>query len=414
MNILVVNWTWYPSGGDWTYVDNLCRLYESNGHTVIPFGMLDPRNRPTPFSKYFVGHIDYREMHRTRTVQHGIKVLSRTIYSFEARRNLQRLLGEVHIDVAHLNNIHHHITPSIIPVLRDAGIPIVWTLHDFSILCPENSFSSNGQVCERCKGGRFYACTTNRCKKGSYLASFAASLENYSHRMLGVFHDIDYFLCPSEFIRRKFIEFGYPEDKFVVTRLCYDASRMSGLPSLEQNGSYMLYVGRIERIKGWETLVRAAEALPDVPLYIIGDGADSEKLRRRLADGPHWVRYLGRKEPAEVLSYMQNSLFTICPSEWYENFPFSVIEGMLLGKPVIGAKIGGIPELVVDGETGYTFLPGDSVDLAKTIRRMLGSPDHSESMGRAARERAHQMTDFANHYMTLSTVFHRLGLQVNP
>src|ERR1700710_2849035 len=129
MNILVVNWSWYPSGGDWTYVETMVYIYQQKGHQVIPFSMKDNRNYPSPYSDYFIENIDYKKINKHNIIA-GIKVISKSIYSAEAQKNLERLLIDVKIDVAHINVIHHYITPTILKILKDKGIPIIWTLHE--------------------------------------------------------------------------------------------------------------------------------------------------------------------------------------------------------------------------------------------------------------------------------------------
>lgn len=157
LKILVVNWTWYRFAGEWTYIENLKSLYESYGHDVIPFSMKSPKNLDTKgFDKYFVGFIDYRELNKNKNISNGLKAISRTIYSQEAKKNLNQLLSNHKIDIAHLHDINHYITPSILPLLKKYNIPIIWTLHDYTLICPESSLVSNGKICERCKGGAFF------------------------------------------------------------------------------------------------------------------------------------------------------------------------------------------------------------------------------------------------------------------
>jgi glycosyltransferase involved in cell wall biosynthesis len=272
-NILIANWTWYPSGGDWTYIDNVCRFYESRGHEIVPFSIKDDRNFKTPFEKYVVSNIDYKTLNRKKNPLTAVKVLKNSLYSAEAKRNIRSLLSEHKIDLVHLNNIHHYLTPgSIIPEIKRHNIPILWTVHDYVILCPNTTFISNDQVCERCKVGKYYNCVVHKCKKGSLLASSVAAMESYVNKWVDPYKYVDYFLCPSQFIADKFIQFGYDEKKIV--RL-YNPFDISSLESITQNGSegrkYIVYVGNILKVKGVFTLAEAVRGL-DIDLYIIGDG----------------------------------------------------------------------------------------------------------------------------------------------
>src|SRR6187402_8219 len=220
MNILVVNWTWYPSGGDWTYVENVTNLYKQHGHNVIPFSMKDDRNYPSAYADYFIENIDYKKVKPGLAA--GIKVVTKSIYSTEAQKNLERLLATVKIDFAHINVIHHYITPTILKILKQRNIPIIWTLHEYTPICPESTFISHGKICERCYGGAFYNCVTHTCKKGSYLASTVAALENYVHNYLDYYAFVNHFICPSAFVYNKFKQFNFHADKLVQLYHGYD------------------------------------------------------------------------------------------------------------------------------------------------------------------------------------------------
>lgn len=407
MNILLANWTWYPSGGDWTYVSAVKTVYESNAHTVIPFSMVDDRNIPSSSSKYYVSHIDYKELNRKKTLGNALKVFSRTIYSNEARRQLQLLLRDLRIDVAHLQNIHHYLTPSILPVLKDHGIRIIWTLHDYTLLCPENSFVSNGEVCEECKGGRFYRCAVKRCKKESFLASTAAALENYVHRALGILENVDYFICPSKFMSEKFIEFGFPPEKVkqIYNCLPFNAPQAS-LESTGATDRYILYVGRMEYIKGVKTLLQSVKGQSQLRLKLVGTGTALEEFTRFSAvEGMSNVEFLGFQSGLELRKLIAGAEYTVCPSEWYENLPYAVAEAMLEGKPVVGARIGGIPELVVDGVTGRLFSPGNVGELKNILSGLWNDPKEVMRLGVNAATHINAVMSPDNHYRRLSELF---------
>src|SRR5258708_28910990 len=375
LNILIVNWTWYPSGGDWTYIENLCRFYESLGHTVIPFSMANEKNFPTPFSEYFISNIDYRELNKNKTVVSGLKAVKNSIYSTQAKSNLTSLLEKYPIDIVHLNNIHHYLTPaSIIPVIRKKNIPIIWTLHDYVILCPNTTFISHENICEKCKGGKFYQCIVNKCKKESVQASFVAALESYANKYSNPYKYIDYFICPSEFIRKKFEAFGFDSRKLRQVYNLFDIQSISGqyeAPAESTNRPYIVYVGNILKVKGIFTLVKAMTGL-DLDLKVIGSGEHFDELKE-LVEHDHIqnVKLLGKMPKEEVFRFVQHALFVVVPSEWYENLPYSLVEALLLAKPVLGADLGGIPELVIDEVTGKLFQPANEADLRLKIEWMM-------------------------------------------
>jgi glycosyltransferase involved in cell wall biosynthesis len=391
----------------------VCRLYEKHGHSVIPFSMHDDRNFATPFSKYFLRKIDYKEMNQKKTISNGLKVLEKSIYSFEAKSKLEALLDENRIDIAHLHNIHNYHTVSILPVLKKRKIPIVWTLHDYKILCPNINFISHDKVCESCKGGSFYWCTLKKCKKNSLPASIIASVESYLNHATGAYDHVDYFLCPSDFMRKKFIEHGFPENRLIYLPNCYfqDANAVEERSKDESKNPYLLYVGRLESYKGIASLLKAFARYPkDLTLKIVGDGSQREELIA-LKEKLHLqnVEFLGRKSKEDVNDYLANCKFAVCPSEWYENLPFAVIEAMLASKPVVGSRIGGIPELIVDGETGFTFEPGNVQELSDTIMKMVNDPSGIIRMGKNAKMRTKQIIDPESHYRKMSEVFTKLG-----
>lgn len=411
MNILMVNWSWYPSGGDWTAVENLVKLYQMKGNTIIPFSMKDERNYPSPYEKYFVSHIDYKELNKQKSITNGIKVLRRSIYSTESRSKLIQLLRDIKIDIAHLHNLGPQITPSILSVLKDNGIPIMWTLHDYGMLCPATSFVSKDEICERCKAGKFYNCALRKCKKNSFQASFIASLRSYILRILDIQKYVDVFICPSQFLKTKFIEFGFDQNRL---EHLYNPYGLDSIPTNSKNNSvgyanYILYVGRIEKIKGILSLIKAVSDIKEVHLIIIGSGEEELKYRDYVMENNFTnIHFLGFLKKEIVIAFIKESLFTVCPSEWYENLPYSVVEAMLLGKPVVGARIGGIPELVLDRYTGVTFTPGDVNDLREKINDLLSNRDRLEFFGRNARDHASKLVDFESHYQKMETIFQKI------
>jgi hypothetical protein len=172
--------------------------------------MRHPFNIPCEDEKYFVDYIDFREANDNKNLSTALSVVSRSIYSIQARENIARLLDRAKPDVAHLQNIHGHITPSIIFELSARSIPMFWTLHDYKLICPNTHLLSHGHICELCKGSAFYQCLLNRCKKDSYSASLVATVEAYAHRVMHFRDNIDGFISPSNFLRTKFLEFGWP------------------------------------------------------------------------------------------------------------------------------------------------------------------------------------------------------------
>ncbi|WP_094570089.1 glycosyltransferase family 4 protein [Mucilaginibacter xinganensis] len=410
MNILVVNWAWYPTGGDWTYVENVVNIYQQKGHHVIPFSMKDERNFPTPYSDYFIENIDYKKVNK-RSISAGVKVVMKSIYSFEAQENLERLLADVKIDFAHINVIHHYITPTILKILKKRNIPIIWTLHEYTPICPDSIFVSHGQICERCFGGAFYNCITHSCKKGSYLASTVAALENYVHKYLNYYAYVDHFVCPSVFQYEKYKQFNFFNDKLVQIYHGYDYAEIEKAKQLtvQNPEKYIVFVGRLEKIKGAHTLLKAMQSLPEVSLKIIGDGTQEDELKayketHQLTN----VTFLGKKTKQETLQVINGAVFLICPSECYEVLGFTVVEAMALGKPVIGAAIGGIPEMVIDNYTGLLFTPGNVEQLSEKIKWLIQNPDVAAKMSINAQIHINKLINNETHFKSLQTLIPEL------
>lgn len=411
MKILLVNWSWYPTGGDWTYVENIHKLYESHGHEVIPFSTHNKKNVFSPFSKNFVKAYDFKELNKHKTLNNGIKALTTSVVSSDALFKLDKILKEHDIKVAHLHNIHHYITPAIVEVLHNRGIKILWTLHDYKIICPENSFVSNGKLCEKCMDGSFYHCAMNKCKKNSILASSLASFEAYYYHKKKTYQLVDHYLCPSSFIRDKFKQFGFDEKKLFLTNLCYDISRVDTF--IEQHKSegtqtghakFILYVGRLEDIKGVKTLIMAVKGTP-IKLKIAGIGNAQEEIHSLVKrEAISNVELLGLINKKEVFELTQKASFAVCPSEWYENFPFSISETFLFSKPVIGSNIGGIPELVLNGTTGLLFEPGNVIELQSKLLQLWNNEDLARSMGKNAREHAYELYNFDTHWSKINSL----------
>lgn len=412
--MLLVNWSWYPTGGDWTYIENLYKLYESQGHEVIPFSTHNSKNVFSPFSKTFVDSYNFKELNKNKTIGNGIKVLKSSVVSSDALSKLELILNEHDIKIAHLHNIHHYITPAIIEKLSNRGIKILWTLHDYKIICPENSFVSNGKVCEKCMNGSFYHCATNKCKKNSFLASAVASFEAYYYHKKKVYDLVDYYLCPSNFLQQKFLEFGFKKSKLFESNLCYDISIIDDFAKQNKtikdgpSQKYILYIGRLEMIKGIHTLIEAVKNT-DIVLKVVGGGNAEDELKTLvISQNINNVEFLGFKNKPEVFELINNSLFGVCPSEWYENFPYSIAELFLFSKPVIGANIGGIPELVMEGETGLLFESGNIKQLQERVVQLWDNEQLVKELGKNARIHAYNLYNFETHWSKLESVIQKL------
>jgi glycosyltransferase involved in cell wall biosynthesis len=399
----MANWTWYPSGGDWTYIDSICKLYEAKGHKIIPFAVHNEKNYPTPFSKYFLAGIDYKAFYKKMTFLSGINLLAKTIYSTEAKRKLKDLLSENHIDLAQLNNINNYHTPSIIPVLKKAKIPIVWRILDFKLICPNNTFLSKDKVCEACYKHKYYECVLNKCKKNSLLASALMALESYVYHILPYYKQVDMYLFQSEFTRDLFVKYGWDVKKTKIIENTYDGSLIR---PAHEGKNYILYFGRISKEKGIYTLLNAMKALPDVELKIVGDGPELDNYVNYVSGKSMTnVSFLGPKWGKDLEPIIQGCEFVVVPSEWYEPSPYVVLQSFAHGKPVIAASIGGLKDMIVHGENGLLFKTGDAAGLSRAIAGLLPDKKLISKMGANARQILESKYNSEKYYTTSMNMF---------
>jgi glycosyltransferase involved in cell wall biosynthesis len=384
MNILMANWTWYPSGGDWTYIDSICKLYEAQGHHIVPFSVKNEKNFPTPYDKYFLNSVDYKAFYNKISLKSGISTAINSIYSTEAKQKLRLLLSENKVDIAQFNSISNYHTPSIIPVLKNANIPIVWRVLDYRLICPNTTLFANGKVCEDCLKHKYHNCITKKCKKNSLLASTLLALESYAYYLFPFYKDVDLFLFQSEFTRDMFVKFGYDIKRTHIIENPYDCSNV--VPKYEGK-DYILYFGRIEKEKGIYTLLDAMKLLPNAVLKVVGNGTEYEKCMNYIVENSIGnVSFLGPKWDKELEPIIKDCEFVIVPSEWYEPSPYVVLQAFSYGKPVVAANMGGLNDLIIDNKNGLLFKAGDSEKLSQSINNLLNDKSLINEMGINARQ----------------------------
>ena len=392
----------FRRGGDSTYMLNLSGLLRENGHEVVHFAMKHPKNLPSPHSGYFSSEIDFPSLLESGSLASACRVLTKSIYNGEARKKIARLADETKPDIAHFHNIHGHLTTSIIEPLRKRGIPIVWTCHDFRLACPNTSFLSRGEVCERCLPARYWHAPLQRCKKGSFPASVVAMLSSYWDRMTGVPRRVDRFITPSRFLRSKLIEGRIDGDKIKAIPNFTDFE----IQADAEEGDYFIYTGRLLHEKGIDILIRAAGSLEGARLLLVGEGPVEEELKEEAEKyGNGRVEFTGFLSGEDFERTVAGARFIVLPSRWYENLPFSIMEAMAAGKPVVATDIGGIPEMVDDGETGLLFPIGDEDALRGCLARMNSDPGLRREMGQKGREKAERLYGRDRHYESIMGVY---------
>jgi glycosyltransferase involved in cell wall biosynthesis len=403
MRILQINNFHYSRGGSETVYLSTSSLLESHGHEVINFSQMHPQNYPSDEEAYFVEYQDFLE----QGLIQKIKNFTKYIYSSEAKMNLERLLTEKKPDVAHLHNIFGGLSLSILPTLRKHKIPVVITLHDYKLLCPVYTFlDGQNKICEKCVNGNYLNCISKKCNKGSFIYSTVMALESYIREVL--FEPEKYFdkiICVSKFSYNK--HFNKPLHH-KLTHLYNFSAAMEKEPFEIHNERYFLYFGRLSREKGVLTLIDSFKNRPAQKLIIAGTGPLEKQITESIAHLPQ-VEYVGFKSGDELKSLIKHAAFVVVPSEWYENNPMTIIESYFLGTPVIGADIGGIPEILLSQQTGFLFPPGDAKTLSNLVLQC------SQIVGSRYYEMANSCRDFALenfssqvHYQKLMTVYGEL------
>lgn len=378
--LLSINNYFYRRGGAEVVFLEHNRLFEGIDWQVVPFSMQHEKNLPSSWSPYFVDEIEFGQNYSAlQKIKNALKIS----YSFEAREKLRKLLKRVRPDVAHAHNVYHHISPSFFSLLKAEGIPTVLTLHDLKIACPAYKMLTHDGICERCKGGATWNVISNKCIKNSTLLSTVIFAESMTQRLLGSYaNNVDRFVVPSRFYLEKLVEWGWPRERFVHIPNFVDVT--THVPD-ENVGTAFIFFGRLGPEKGLRTLILAAEKSKS-PVWIVGTGPEEGMLKKLAIDTGANVQFFGYKTGEDLHELIRRARAMILPSEWYENAPMSVMEAYALGRPAIGANIGGIPELIRIGETGDVFESGNVDALATMMTRFTGYSDQQiMSMGKAGR-----------------------------
>ena len=348
MKILLVNKFYYRRGGDCIYMLNLEQLLKAHGHEVAVFAMDYPENLDTPWRKYFPKNMS------------KWMAFTRPFGSQEVKSKFKRLLDDFQPDVVHLNNIHTQLSPVMAELAHQRGIKVVWTLHDYKLLCPRYDCLKNGTtICETCFNGDKKACLDNKCMKGSKLASLIGYREAVVWNRKRLEACTDTFVCPSQFMADKMVQGGFSKSKMRTLCNFIDVEKCRRTDYGKED--CYCFIGRLSHEKGAKTLIEAANQLP-YKLVIIGGGPLMDELKAMAHDN---IEFVGFKQWDDIKRLVGKARFSVIPSEWYENNPLSGIEAECLGTPVLGASIGGIPEL-----TDYTFNSGDVADLKDKILQM--------------------------------------------
>ena len=396
MNILQINNHFYKKGGADTVFLNTTALLREHGHSVYTLSRKTEKDLSQTSQDFFIHTPEFRFANFYNKIKH----FRSFFYNKESVRVLQKIIAECKPDVAHIHLMYNGISPSILPVLKEKNIPIVMSVHDYRLICPNYwLLDKNGNICEKCIDKHYFRCTAKRCSD-TYLNSLILSLEAYYRKKINPLDYVNRFIFPSRFAQKKFAEFN-PSFAKNADVLCNFSNHISD--KIDKKGEYFLYAGRLSREKGLLTLLETVKNLPEINLKVAGEGPlmrhcvpDAElSLNGGLRAKPTMTKlnnidFAGFKTGKDLDDLVKNAKFIVVPSEWYENNPMSIIEAMSAGKPVIGSRIGGIPELIEDGKSGFLFEPKNKNELQDILKK------------------AHHLPD--NEYKTLSENAHKFAL----
>ena len=393
MKILLINKFYHDqgkSGGVGRHILELEKMFKERNHEIIPFATRQEETIPNDFIDFFPEYFDLSEVDLSFN---GLGKVRKIFHNREAADKLERLIDKTNPDIAHIHNIYHHLSPSILEVLKKRGIPVVMTVHDYKLICPNYTLFNHGKICQRCKGGKYYNCLRDKCIKDSRLASGVLAAEAYYAKARKLYErNVDLFIVPSKFVKNKLVEFGMDDDKIEYKYIPnFLAGHKENAIYSKDNGSSdsILYFGRLSAEKGISALIEAMGIIEsEIGLVIAGSGPEEEKLKR-LADKLNLgerIDFVGHKNKENLEKLILESRFVVVPSLWFENAPYSILESFARSKAVIASQIGGIPELVREGETGLVFEAGNKGELAEKIDLLVRDPEKTAKMGERGRE----------------------------
>ena len=367
MKILMINKFLHPNGGSETYIFKLGGILQSYGHEVQYFGLKNEKNTVGNRVGAYVTDMDFGQ-----GIRKNLNAPFRIIYSAEARKKIRLVLDDFHPDVVHLNNIQFHLTPSIIleteKYRKETGsnVKIIYTAHDYQLICPSHGlFDADLQICEMCLRGNYIHCLKKKCVKNSRAKSLLGMLDAYFWKWNKAYSYIDTIICCSRFLKSKLDTQQRFREKTIALHNFVDLVE----PIQVEKENYVLEFGHLSKDKGTLTLLEVAKRMPEVKFVFAGYGeAETEIAKVPNAD------YVGFKTGKDLEMLIRKAKISVCPSEIYENCPFSVIESQMYGTPVIGARMGGIPELIAEGNSGELFDAGNQDELQNKLEKLLFTP----------------------------------------
>jgi glycosyltransferase involved in cell wall biosynthesis len=387
VKILQIHNDYQQAGGERTAVAAQRSLLESRGHAVLPFSA------------------DNAEIEGYSAVEKAL-FFPRTVFSRPIYRRLRELVRRERPDVAHVHNVFPLLSPAVYRALRAEGVPIVQTVHNFRLLCPNALFYTQGAICERCKGGNMIHAVRFACYRDSRLLSALYAGTIMLHRGAGTFAAIDRFIALTGFAATKLVEGGIARPDRITVLGNFLPAPLPAPGPWDDRPASVLFLGRLSPEKGVDVLLEAMAACPELELKIAGDGPDLPRLQARAAElGLGNVAFLGFQERPARDALLREALALVLPSAWYEHFPMTVLEASAAATPLVASRLGGLPGLIDEGRTGWLFAPGDASDLAGRLRELAADRAGAAERGRNARRALEERWSADQHYAALMEVY---------
>lgn len=365
MKVLIVNKFLHPNGGSETYIFRIGEMLSKMGHQVEYFGMDHEKRCVSNRKEIYTSNMDFHTG-KLGKLLYPLKI----VYSVEARKKIRVVLEDMKPDAVHINNFNFQLTPSILYEIREyekrAGrkIKIVYTAHDSQLVCPNHLMQQyiTGKPCTKCIGGDSINCTKYKCIHGSVVKSLLGTIENKLYKWLKTYEMIDTIICPSVFLQDKLNQDSVLKKKTVVLHNFVDKKEIQTEKKKEK---YVVYFGRFSKEKGIETLLKVVKRLPEIKFVFIGNGPLNEEVNKL-----ENIKNLGFQTGSSLFEKIAEATFSVFPSECFENCPFSVMESIIYGTPVLGADIGGVKELLQNHKNGELFESGNEEQLYEGIKKL--------------------------------------------
>jgi len=371
MRILMVNKFLYSRGGCENYMLFLSEHLKKLGHEVEYFGMYDEKNTVGNSAGKYTQNMDFHSKGIARFL-YPFKI----IYSFEAKRKIIQIIDEFKPDIIHMNNINFQLTPSVIYGAKKRGIPVVQTVHDYQMICPNHllyNFDKN-EICEKCIKGSYVNCIKNKCIHDSRVKSIIGAIEAKLYGVLKTYKKVDLFISPSYFLEEKLLSANQLYRG--KTKTIHNFIDKNKFAYKESSGeAYIAFAGRLSKEKGVEYLAQAAKLLPEHTIMVAGDGPDKQML-----ENIENVKLVGFLTGEKLIEFMRNAKVLLVPSVWYENCPLSILEAQCMGVPVLTMNNGGMAELVKDGVTGTLVEEPTPEALALKLKQTVEDEEYYKTL----------------------------------